>query len=252
MLEGRVTGMLDLVAMWKSPKMVLYALLTALLYPALILPFQQFTFFGHADFFRLGIGIPVAFSFLFGPAAAWGAAIGNVIYDATTGLSVASIFGFVANFLVGYVPYKLWSAITSEKPDLRSLKKFGLFVGTSLVACAVCGLIVGWGLLWLYNIPFMPTAMLIALTDAVWAIVLGSIVLALSYNFVSKRKLLYTDILNITQEKPSWTATRTLAILTFATCTALCFAVGALFSVSPFVLLPIVTLSVIASGIAWR
>ena len=232
--------------------MIAFTALTAVLYPALIFPFQQFTIFGgHADFGRVGMGIPVAFSFLFGPAAAWGAAFGNVIRDvATSGLDVSSVFGFVGNFFIGYIPYKLWSVITSEKPDLRSLKKFGLFVGTSLVACAVCGLIVGWALFWLGYAPFMPTAMLIALTDAVWAIALGSIVLALSYNLVSNSKLLYTDLLRIAPKKPSWNATQTIAILTFAVCTILCFAVGALFSVDPFVLAPLVVFSVVAAALA--
>jgi energy-coupling factor transport system substrate-specific component len=214
----QVLGMLNLVAMWKSPKMIAFTALTAVLYAVLIFPFQMSLFGGHADFSRVGMGIPVAFSFLFGPAAAWGAAIGNVIRDvATTGLDVGSVFGFIANFLIGYIPYKLWSAITAEKPDLRSLKKFGLFVGVSLVACAVCGLIIGWIILWLYGAPFWPTAMLVALTDAFWAVALGSIVLALSYKSVSKYKLLYTDILQIAPRKPTWTRNRTLAILTFAT-----------------------------------
>ena len=67
--------MWDLISMWKNPKMIAFTMLTAVLYAALIFPFQQFTIFGgHADFGRVGIGIPVAFSFLFGPAAAWGAA----------------------------------------------------------------------------------------------------------------------------------------------------------------------------------
>ena len=247
--------MLDLVAMWKSPKMIAYVVLTAVLYALLIFPFMQFKIFGgHGDFGRVGIGIPVAFSFLFGPAAAWGAAIGNTIRDvATTGLDSVTIFAFIANFLLGYIPYKLWNVITSEKSDLKSLKKVGLFVGVSLVACAICGVIIGWALYWLSPpVPFMPTAMLITLSDAVWAVVLGSIVLALSYNFVSKHKLLYRDILNIQLRKPSWTKARSLAILTFAVCTILCFAIGTLFSVDPFVLLPLAVLSVVAAGLACR
>ncbi len=196
--------MLDLLEMWKKPKMIAFTLLTAVLYAALILPFMEFTIInGHADFGRVGIGFPVAFSFLFGPAAAWGTAIGNVIRDvATGGLDAASVFGFIGNFLIGYIPYKLWKALSSEKPDLRSLKKIGLFMGIAVLACFVCGVIIAGGLYLLGFTPFMPTAAIIALTNALWAIIVGSIVLALTYNAVSKRKLLYIDILKKPQHQP--------------------------------------------------
>jgi energy-coupling factor transport system substrate-specific component len=247
--------MLDFLEMWKSPKMIAYVALTAVLYALLIFPFLQFKIFGgHGDFGRIGIGIPVAFSFLFGPAAAWGAAIGNTIRDAaTTGLDSVTVFAFIANFLLGYIPYKLWNALTAEKPDLRSLKKVGLFVAVSLVACAVCGIIIGWALYWLVPpVPFMPTSLLIALSDAVWALVLGSVVLALGYGVVSRRRLLYTDVLEIKENKPAWTKGRTVAVLVFVACTVLCFAVGALFTVNAFVLLPLVLLSVASVAYAFR
>src|SRR5512147_558886 len=102
--------MRDLVAMWKSPKMISLTLFIALLYVAMLFPFQGLTALGgYADFGRAGVGILIAFSFLFGPAAAWGAAIGNAVLDiAVLHVDAASFFGFVGNLLLGYVPYKLW------------------------------------------------------------------------------------------------------------------------------------------------
>ncbi|MCW4010704.1 MAG: hypothetical protein NWF05_08800 [Candidatus Bathyarchaeota archaeon] len=74
--------MWDLLSMWKSPKMIALTALTALLYVGSIFPFHGLTAFGgYADFGRVGVGIPVAFSFLFGPAAGWGDAVGNVLRD---------------------------------------------------------------------------------------------------------------------------------------------------------------------------
>jgi energy-coupling factor transport system substrate-specific component len=194
--------MLDLLEMWKKPKMIAFVLITAVLYEALIFPTQDFTIFGgHADFGRVGIGIPVAFSFLFGPAAAWGAALGNIFRDIITGgVDAASIPGFIGNFLIGYLPYKLWSKITTEKPDLRSLKKLGLFVGLAVLPCIFCGVIIGAGLDLLGLAPFIPTGPLIALSNSLWAVLAGSIVLALAYPCVSKHKLLYTDVLNEPQK----------------------------------------------------
>ncbi len=53
--------MRDLVSMWK-PKIIGFALLTAVAYAASLYPLQRLTFFdGYADFGRIGVGIPVAF-----------------------------------------------------------------------------------------------------------------------------------------------------------------------------------------------
>jgi energy-coupling factor transport system substrate-specific component len=230
--------MLDFLMMWKNPKMVAYVALTAVLYVVLVLPFMKYSIFGgHGDFGRIGVGVVAAFSLLFGPATAWGTAIGSTIRDAlTSGLDTVSIFGFVANFILGYVPYKLWKVLSSAKPDLRNLKKVALFAAVNLAACAICGVIVGWALYWLSPpVPFMPTSLIIAVSDAVWAILLGSVILALSYKPLSKRRLLYTDLMC---EKPrKWSKTRTAAALAFVVCTVICFVVGALWVVDPFVLL---------------
>jgi energy-coupling factor transport system substrate-specific component len=190
--------MLDLIAMWSKPKLIALTALTALLYFALIYPFQQFTFFqGNADYLRVGMGIPLAFSFLFGPAAAWGTAIGNIIYDASTAsLGPISVFGFVGNFLIAYLPYTIWNKLTAEKPDLKSIKKVGLFAGLAMLGCLICGVLIAAGLDWMGMAPFLPTAWVIAFTDALWAIVLGSVILAATYSSVSKRRLLYQDVLN--------------------------------------------------------
>ncbi len=245
---------MDLIAMWKSPKLVALTALTALLYVGSLYPFQALTAYsGYADFGRIGIGIPVSFSFLFGPAAAWGAAIGNVLRDiAQSKLDAASYFGFIGNFLVGYVPYKLWSILTTEKPDLRSIKKIALFTAVISCACVLCGLTIGWGLYWLGFTPFMPTAAIIAFPNVLFAGVAGAVVLALTYGFVSRRKLLYTDILKITVNKPSWGRTRGLALLVFVVGAIACFSVGALFTVDPYVLLPLVLVPLVALAVACR
>lgn len=234
--------------------MIAYALLTAGLYVVLLYPFQGLTFFGgYADFGRVGVGIPIAFSFLFGPAAAWGTAIGNVIRDILEShLDPSSFFGFIGNFLLGYVPYKLWRAISAEEPDLRSIKKFTLFAGIAVLACILCGIVIGWGLYWLGYTPFMPTVLIIAVTNALWAVIVGSIVLALSYGFVSKRKILYPDIIQLEEKKLSWNKTKSLAILALIVSVVLCIATAIFFSVSPFLLLPFVALSLVATGIACK
>ena len=242
--------MLDLIEMWKNPKMVGYFALTTALYAALLFPLRQFSFFSEsADYLRIAMCIPVAFSFLFGPAAAWGAAFGNLLFDVATGpVSWITPLGFLGNFLIGYLPYKLWSKITLEKPDIKSVKKLGLFVGLCALACVICGLIIGWGLLYLFAIPFVMTSFTIFASDLLWAILLGPVLLRLSYGYFSKHKLLYGDLLN-TQLKVHWNKTKNYTLAVFVVAVILSFIVPALFAVEAWLILPFVTLSLIASGL---
>jgi energy-coupling factor transport system substrate-specific component len=217
----------------------------------LLYPFQGLTAFGgYADFGRVGVGVPVAFSFLFGPAAGWGAAVGNVVRDIVEAhLDASSFFGFAGNLIIGYVPFKLWSALTAEKPDLRSLKKIGLFVGVSVLACVLCGLTIGWGLYWLGFTPFMPTAAIIAITNSLWAIVAGSILLAVTYNYVSERKLLHQDILG-KGKTAKLDKQKGLVVLVLIASSVCCFALGLTFEFSPLMLLPFVAVTLLFAAVA--
>ncbi len=87
---------------------------------------------------------------MFGPAGAWGSAIGNLIGDLFGGtLGIGSIFGFVGNFFLGFIPYKMWGSVfglTSDdvSPTTNSAKKIAAFEIVALVASAACGIIIAW------------------------------------------------------------------------------------------------------------
>lgn len=246
--------MLELISMWRNPKMVAYFAITTALYAALLYPVSQFSLFGlQADYLRFAMCIPVAFGFLFGPAAAWGAGFGNLIYDAVTnnGLTWISPLGFLGNFLIAYIPYMLWSKITTEQPDMRSVKKLAFFMGLIGLATTICGLVIGWGLLYLYHLPFIMLTYTIIGSDTLWAVLLGPVVLAASYGYFTKNKLLYTDIMHLTL-KPSWSKTRTCAVGVFVASAALCFVIPALFSAEAMILLPFVSLAFVTLVVASR
>jgi energy-coupling factor transport system substrate-specific component len=240
--------MLDLISMWRQPKMVAYFAFTTALYAALLYPFSQFSLFGlQADYLRFAMCIPVAFGFLFGPAAAWGAGFGNLIFDAVTnsGLNWISALGFIGNFLIAYIPYKLWTKITAEQPNMRSVKKLVFFMGLVGLGTTICGLIISWGLLYLYQRPFIMTTFTIVGSDTLWAVLLGPVILAVCYSYFSKKGLLYTDIMHLAPE-PSWSRTRTCGIVLFVVSAALCFVLPALFKIEAMVLLPFVSLAFIS------
>jgi energy-coupling factor transport system substrate-specific component len=83
------------------------------------------------------------FGILFGIPGALGTAIGNFIADALAGyLSVGSIGGFVGNFIIAYVPYKLMRDQTFRTP--RSIVEF--YIWGVLVSSVWCSLYISWWL----------------------------------------------------------------------------------------------------------
>ena len=68
---------------------------------------------------------------LFGPAGALGCAIGNLITDLFFGgYGITAIFGLIMNFLVAYIPYKLWNAVNGRRLHVHSWKNLFLHAGT--------------------------------------------------------------------------------------------------------------------------
>ena len=98
----------ELRSMWSNTRMVVLSAICASLYAAVLVPFKVVPLIPGVTELRPANAIPVVCSFLFGPAAAWGAAIGNMIGDFFGGVGPADIFGFFANIVYGYVPYKVW------------------------------------------------------------------------------------------------------------------------------------------------
>ncbi|HGJ66667.1 TPA: QueT transporter family protein [bacterium] len=113
--------MKELITMWKNTRMIVLVAVTAALYAAILIPFKVaiplvpgFTEVRPANV------IPILCSLMFGPAAAWGAAIGNTIADAFGTFGLGTLFGFVGNFLYGYIPYKMWQTIGKGTPIVKS------------------------------------------------------------------------------------------------------------------------------------
>src|SRR5690625_3317878 len=109
--------MREVFTMWRHTNMVVLTALSAAIYAALLIPFQSIPIIpGHASL-RVADIMPAALGLLFGPAGAWGAAIGNLIGDFFGTLSPGAIGGFVGSFAFAYLTYKLWNAL-SPKDDM--------------------------------------------------------------------------------------------------------------------------------------
>src|SRR5215472_11421323 len=136
----------ELRAMWRNTRMVVLCVLSAALYAAVLIPFKVLPLIPGVTEVRPGNAIPVVCSFLFGPAAAWGSAIGNMIGDFFGGVGPGDIFGFFANLAYGYIPYKVWSMIaaTDESPIRFTPVSIAKYLFACLSATVLCADMVGW------------------------------------------------------------------------------------------------------------
>jgi len=147
--------MKELFTMWKNTRMIVLTAVTAALYAAILIPFKvAIPLIPGFTEIRPASIIPVICSLMFGPAAAWGAAIGNTIGDFFGTLGPGTIFGFIGNFLYGFIPYKMWQSF--KKKDLI-VKAYSTSAKSSLIALVVC--IIVAAIAWTANSYFIKGSM---------------------------------------------------------------------------------------------
>jgi energy-coupling factor transport system substrate-specific component len=189
----------EIFTMWRHTQMVVLVALSAAIYAAILIPFKGFPIIPGAVEIRPANVIPFVVGLLFGPAGAWGSAIGNLIGDFFGTLSPGSIGGFVGNFFLALIPYKLWGAYfrrdENSEPNMDSGKKLAVYVAIAIIASLVCSAIISWWVALLQIFPFVPVLILIVVNNAIMGIVLGPILLRLIYPRVKRWGLLWTEIM---------------------------------------------------------
>ncbi len=187
----------ELRQMWRNTRMVVLSVLSAALYAAVLVPFKVVPLIPGVTELRPGNAIPVVCSLLFGPAAAWGSAIGNMIGDFFGGVGPGDIFGFFGNIAYGYIPYKLWNILAAEGESPTSLRPGTIvkYLVGCLSASVLCADLVGWGDNMLSLRPFWMLGNVIIFNNMVSAIVLSPLILAAVYPRVRAGHLLYRDVM---------------------------------------------------------
>ena len=145
--------------------------------------------------------LPVIFGLLFGPAGAWGSAIGNLGGDLFGTLTPGSIFGFAGNFLYAYIPYKLWYCIKQRHgedmtPAINSPWKLARFGTVAFISSTACAVTIAWGLNLLKLANFAAPAIIITLNNTVTTLLFGPVLLPILYKTASKYNLLWTDLMH--------------------------------------------------------
>jgi energy-coupling factor transport system substrate-specific component len=185
----------ELTLMWRNTRMVVLTAMCASFYAAVLIPFMVVPLIPGITHFRPANAIPVVCSFLFGPAAAWGAAIGNLIGDFFAGLGPGDFFGFVGNFLYALAPYRLWRAAAAGDPVPKTARAWALFVVVVATGAALCAATVGFGLQILGFVPFAVLANVVIVNNLVTALVLAPLLLAVLHPRVRRVRLLHGDVM---------------------------------------------------------
>ena len=189
----------DLAGVWEDTRLIVLAAQIAAIYAAILIPFKAGIPIvpGFVEL-RPANAIPIVTSLLFGPAAAWGAGIGNIIGDCFGTLGPASVFGFLGNFFYGYLPHLIWGHLgwlSSGQPPLVKSWQQGLEYGlVCVVASGVCAGIIGWGVELLGLLPFVVLAPAIFFNNIVMGLLLGPPLLGFLYPRVQRWQLRYEDI----------------------------------------------------------
>lgn len=178
--------------------MVVLVALSAAIYAAVLIPFKGFAIVPGFIEIRPANAFPVVFGLLFGPAGAWGSAIGNLIGDFFGTLTLGSIGGFVGNFFLGLLPYKVWGAFfrgRNMETNVDTGKRLLAYVAVTVLASAVCAAIISWWIAVLGLYPFQVFFALIFFNNAIIGGVIGPILLYAFYPRVKRWGLLWTEIL---------------------------------------------------------
>ncbi|HPU01978.1 MAG TPA: QueT transporter family protein [Bacillota bacterium] len=148
----------EIILPFKRKELLLKMGLCALIFIGMAVPFKVMVLIEGLTEVRPVNAVPVVVELLFGPAGAWGCALGNLVADLFGTFSRASLLGFFANFIAAYLPYKIWHLWRrGEEPNVKSAANMAIyFLLTAISALAVavflaCGLDVFLGM-WIPDI----------------------------------------------------------------------------------------------------
>jgi energy-coupling factor transport system substrate-specific component len=179
----------EIFRVWSRTREIVMMALTAAIYAGTLIPFKPIQIVPGLTELRPASVIPVLFGILFGPAAAWGSAIGNLIADFFGMLSPVSAFGFIANFFFSYTAFKLWHGLVRDVT--MNFKKIGIFVFCGISSSLICALIVALGVQVLGFAPFRVLFFIVFINNSLMSCVLGPILMKLLYERIKKMGILY-------------------------------------------------------------
>ena len=229
--------MREVLTMWRDVRMVSLTVVITAIYLAGLIPSKGLVIVPGFTEVRPGSALPVAFSLMFGPAAAWGSAIGNLLGDLFGGTFTAgSAWGFVGNFFMGFVGYKLWGNLrplsADEEPAMRSVRQVVEYLLIALVTALGTASIIAWGLDALGVFPFSTIATIIGVNNFVAAGIIGPVLLYFLYEPAARAGMTYPAVMGPEQLPDVPAERRRLAAWGIAAVAVAWFVLGILASVA--------------------
>ncbi len=106
-----------------TEKLTVSALLTAI-FAVTAFAFKGFVIIPGITEIRPVNAFPICFGLLFGNVGALACGLGNFIGDLVGGtLTPASVGGFIGNYAMAYIPFKIWQGIKADDEEALLLKK---------------------------------------------------------------------------------------------------------------------------------
>jgi energy-coupling factor transport system substrate-specific component len=160
--------------MWKNTRMIILAAVCAAIYGAALIAFKTaIPVIPGITEVRVANIFPMVFGMLFGPAGAWGTGIGNLIGDIFGGtLGPTSIAGFVGNFLLGYLPYTLWTTFlpfADRSHEWRSerWRSWASYILIAFISSAACAVVISIAVDSLGIVPYVILTKIITFNDTI-------------------------------------------------------------------------------------
>lgn len=198
--------MRSILLLWKDTRMIVLVAVCAAIYAATLIAFKTAIPLipGITEVRVAGI-FPMVLGFLFGPAGAWGLAFGNLIGDIFGGtLTPVSVAGFFGNFLLGYLPYTLWTTLIpfAEKSyawHIGSWRSWTTYIAVALVSSAACAIVISVVADLLGMAPYAVLSKIIIINNTVGALI--GVVLLIAVYDITKRQLglVWTDVMGTNQ-----------------------------------------------------
>ncbi len=189
--------------MWKNTRMIVLVAVCAAIYGAALIAFKTaIPLIPGITEVRVANIFPMVFGMLFGPAGAWGTGIGNLIGDTFGGtLGPTSIPGFLGNFLLGYLPYAMWTtfiplAQKSRQWETGSWRNWINYFLIGFISSAACAVVVSIATDTLGIVPYAILTKIIALNDTI-ASWIGVLLLIPVYGLTRYQLgLFWTDVMD--------------------------------------------------------
>ncbi len=191
--------------MWKNRRMVLLTAVCAVIYggarSVLTIDFPLLA----PEVMGMGAAnlLPMLLGLLFGPAGAWGAAIGHLISDVGA-LTWRTLFEAVGVFLLGYLPYAMWTTLQPiadgrREPSARNWRSWVLYVLLALMSSVAGTLAIVMLLETLGFIPYSVSLVVLFFVAAFSLVgnLMGGVIFFALYGVIKKRLgLIWWDVMD--------------------------------------------------------